>query len=132
VLAGYRQAGGEARNFEVFLRDLRKEKPLAQKTVSRWGEWLTLAIGNLADLFNPTRIVLAGTLSALFPFVEEDVKRRLAERHFPTVEDLEIEVSSFGKDSSALGGAALVFDRIFSVPDSNFLEDLDLSEPALH
>jgi predicted NBD/HSP70 family sugar kinase len=131
VLAGYRQAGGEARNFEVFLRDLRKEKPLAQKTVSRWGEWLTLAIGNLADLFNPTRIVLAGTLSALFPFVEQDVKRRLVERHFPTVEDLEIEVSSFGKDSSALGGAALVFDQIFSVPDSNFLEDLNLSEPAL-
>ena len=39
--------------------------------------------------------MLAGTLSALFPFVEEDVKRRLAERHFPTVEDLKIDVSSF-------------------------------------
>ena len=74
---------------------------------------------------------VGGMLSALFPFVEEDVRRRLAERHFPTVEDLEIDVSSFGKDSSALGGAALVFDRIFSVPDSSFLEDLDLSEPDL-
>ena len=50
VLAAYRQAGGKARNFEVFLRDLKKEKPLAQKTVRRWREWLTLAIGNLADL----------------------------------------------------------------------------------
>jgi hypothetical protein len=44
------------------------------------------------------------------------------------VESLEIEVSSFGKDGSALGGAALVYDQILSVPDSNFLEDLDLNE----
>jgi predicted NBD/HSP70 family sugar kinase len=131
LLAAYRRAGGEAKSVETFLRDLRKERPLAQKTLRAWGKWLTLAIGNLADLFNPKRIVLAGPLSELFSFVEEDVRRRLAERHFPTVEDLEIDVSSFGKDSSALGGAALVFDRIFSVPDSNFLEDLDLSEGAI-
>ena len=131
VLARYRQAGGEARNFEVFLRDLRKEKPLAQKTVSRWGEWLTLAIENLADLFNPQLVVLAGPLSELFPFVEDEVKVRLRDRSFPTVESLEIEVSSFGKDSSALGGAALVYDQILSVPDSNFLEDLDLNEAAI-
>jgi predicted NBD/HSP70 family sugar kinase len=107
------------------------ERPLAQITLRAWGKWLTLAIGNLADLFNPKRIVLAGPLSDLFPFVRDDVRQRFAQRHFPTVEDLEIEVSSFGKDSSALGGAALVFDRIFSVPDSNFLEDLDLNESVI-
>jgi hypothetical protein len=37
---------------------------------------------------------------------------------------LEVEVSAFGKDSAALGGAALVYDQMLSVPDSNFLEDL--------
>jgi predicted NBD/HSP70 family sugar kinase len=131
LLAAYRRAGGEAKSLETFLRDLKRERPLAQKTLRAWGEWLTLAIRNLADLFNPKRVVLAGPLSELFPFVEGDVRRRLMERGFPTVEELEVDVSSFGKDSSALGGAALVFDRIFSVPDSNFLEDLDLSEPAL-
>jgi predicted NBD/HSP70 family sugar kinase len=92
--------------------------------VKAWGEWLTLAIRNLADLFNPRLVVLAGALAELFPFVEEDVRRRLQERHFPTVEDLEITVSAFGADSSALGGAALVYDRIFSVPNVDFLEDL--------
>ena len=132
LLAAYRRAGGEAKSLETFLRDLKRERPIAQKTLRAWGEWLTLAIRNLADLFNPKRVVLAGPLAELFPFVEGDVRRRLMERRFPTVEELEVDVSSFGKDCSALGGAALVFDRIFSVPDSNFLEDLELSEPAIH
>jgi predicted NBD/HSP70 family sugar kinase len=124
LLASYRRVGGAAKNLETFLRDLRKENPLAQKTVRAWGGWLTLAIRNLADLFNPQLVVLSGSLAELFPFVEEHVKTRLRQRCFPTVEKLEIEVSSFGKDSSALGGAALVYDEILSVPDSNFLEDL--------
>jgi hypothetical protein len=47
------------------------------------------------------------------------------------VESLQVEVSSFGKDASALGGTALVYDQMLSVPDSNFLEDLDLNEVAI-
>jgi predicted NBD/HSP70 family sugar kinase len=131
LLASYRRAGGGAENLETFLRDLRKKKPLAQETVRAWGEWLTLAIRNLADLFNPQLVVLAGPLSELFPFVEDEVKKSLRDRRFPTVESLEVEVSSFGKDASALGAAALVYDQILSVPDSNFLEDLDLNEAAI-
>jgi hypothetical protein len=44
---------------------------------------------------------------------------------------LEIDVPRFGKGSSALGGAALIYDQIFSVPDSNFLEDLDWADAAM-
>ena len=130
LLASYRSAGGKAKGIETFLRDLRKEAPSAKNIVRIWGEWLTVAIRNLADLFNPKRVILAGSLSELFRFVEDDVRRRLRERCFPTVENLEIDLSSFGEDSSALGGAALVFDRIFSVPDSNFLKDFDSSESS--
>jgi predicted NBD/HSP70 family sugar kinase len=130
LLASYRRLGGKAKDIKTFLQDLRKEVPRAQKIVGLWGEWLTLAIRNLADLFNPKRVILAGSLSELFRFVEEDVRRHLRERRFPTVDNLEIALSSFGKDSSALGGAALVFDRIFSVPDSNFLHDFDSIESS--
>jgi predicted NBD/HSP70 family sugar kinase len=130
LLASYRSVGGKAKGIESLLRDLRKEVPNARKIVRIWGEWLTLAIRNLADLFNPKRVILAGSLSELFRFVEEDVRRRLRERCFPTVQNLEIDLSSFGEDSSALGGAALVFDRIFSVPDSNFLKDFAANEAS--
>jgi predicted NBD/HSP70 family sugar kinase len=130
LLASYRRAGGKVKNIEGFLGDFRKEVPSVQKVVKVWGEWLTLAIRNLADLFNPKRVILAGPLAELFAFVEEDVRRRLRERRFPTVASLEIGPSSFGKDCCAVGGAALVFDRIFSVPDSNFLKDFDLKESS--
>ena len=131
LLASYRRVGGKANDIQTFLRDLKEESSRAKRMARLWGEWLTLAIRNLADLFNPKRVVLAGSLSELFQFVEGDVRRRLSERCFPTVENLEIDLSSFGQDSSALGGAALVYDRIFSVPDSNFLQDFQLNEAPL-
>jgi predicted NBD/HSP70 family sugar kinase len=83
-----------------------------------------LVISNLADLVNPKLIVLAGPMSEIYPLVEQNVRQWLEERKFPTVEDLEIQVTSFGRDSAALGGAALVFNALFSVPDSSFLSDL--------
>ena len=62
LLAAYRKARGRAQNLETFVQDLRKKKPSAQEAVRAWGEWLTLAIRNLADLFNPQLVVLAGPL----------------------------------------------------------------------
>ncbi len=123
LLATYHRAGGKAKDLSGLIADL-KNKSVAKKAVEVWGQWLALAVSNLADIFNPKLIVLAGPLSELFPFVEQDVRRRLEERKFPTVEGLEIEVSTFGRDSSALGGAALVFDELFSLPDASFLGDL--------
>lgn len=123
LLAAYHQAGGKAKDLPGLIADL-KNKSAAQKAVEVWGHWLALAVSNVADIFNPKLIVLAGPLSELYPFVEPEVRRRLEERKFPTMEGLEIEVSAFGRDSSALGGAALVFDELFSLPDASFLGDL--------
>ena len=107
-----------------FLEDLKGNGSIARKAVETWAEWLALTISNLADIANPRLVVLAGPLSELYPFVERKVRQRLEERRFPTVEELEIEVSTFGRDSAALGGAALVFNGLFSVTDSSFLGDL--------
>ena len=124
LLASYRRAGGRAKNLAGFLEDLKGDGAIARKTVETWAEWLALTISNLADIANPKLVVLAGPLSELYPFVGRRVRKRLEERRFPTVEDLEIEVSNFGRDGAALGGAALVFNGLFSVPDSSFLGDL--------
>ena len=124
LLASYRGAGGKANDLAGFLEDLKQNGSIARQAVETWAEWLALTISNLADIANPKLVVLAGPLSELYPFVERRVRKRLEERRFPTVEDLEIEVSSFGRDAAALGGAALVFNGLFSVPDSSFLGDL--------
>ena len=117
-------AGGKAKDLAGLLDDLRRNESIARKAVDSWGRWLALTISNLADFANPKLIVLVGPLSELYPFVEKEVRQRLAERKFPTVEGLEIVVSALGRDCTALGGAALVFDSLFSVPDASFLDDL--------
>jgi len=124
LLAVYRQAGGKEKDLAGFLEDLKGNGSTARKAVETWAEWLALTISNLADIANPKLVVLAGPLSELYPFVEKRVRERLGERRFPTVEELEVEVSTFGRDSAALGGAALVSNGLFSVPDSSFLGDL--------
>ena len=63
LLASYRRVGGKANDIQTFLRDLKEESSRAKRMARLWGEWLTLAIRNLADLFNPKRVVLAGSLS---------------------------------------------------------------------
>ncbi|MBV9492299.1 MAG: ROK family transcriptional regulator [Verrucomicrobia bacterium] len=124
LLASYQRAGGRAKDLAGFLDDCKRNGAIARKAVETWAEWLALTIGNLADMANPKLVVLAGPLAGLYPFIESRVRQRLEERRFPTVEELEIEVSRFGRDSAALGGAALVFNGLFSVPDSSFLGDL--------
>jgi predicted NBD/HSP70 family sugar kinase len=124
LLATYHRAGGKAKDLAGLLDDLKRNESIARKTVESWGRWLALTISNLADFANPKLIVLVGPLSELYPFVEKEVRQRLAERKFPTVEGLEIEVSALGRDCTALGGAALVFNSVFSVPDASFLDDL--------
>jgi predicted NBD/HSP70 family sugar kinase len=124
LVAFYRAAGGEATDLSGFLEDLSGGGTAARMAAENWAQWLALVISNLADLINPRLVVLAGPLSEIYPLVEPNVRRCLEERKFPTVDELEIQVTSFGKDCAALGGAALVFNALFSVPDSSFLSDL--------
>lgn len=126
LLESYRGAGGQADDLQGFLAELKNGGPAARKSAEMWAEWLALAISNLADIVNPQLIVLAGPLSEIYLFIHEKVRHWLRERKFPTVANLEIQVSSFGRDAAALGGAALVFNDMFSVPDASFLSGLSL------
>lgn len=124
LLASYRAAGGNGDDLQGFLLDLKTGGAAARKSAEMWAGWLALAISNLADIVNPKLIVLAGPLSEIYPFVDAKILEWLRERKFPTVADLEIQVSSFGRDAAALGGAALVFNDMFSVSDASFLSGL--------
>ncbi len=126
LLESYRGAGGQADDLQGFLAELKTGGPAARNSAEIWAEWLALAISNLADIVNPQLIVLAGPLSEIYPFIHEKVRHWLRERKFPTVANLEIQVSSFGRDAAAFGGAALVFNDMFSVPDASFLSGLSL------
>jgi predicted NBD/HSP70 family sugar kinase len=104
-----------------YLSDLKKGNGAARKSAVLWAEWLAPTISNLADVVNPQLIVLAGPLSEVYRYVAIEVRQWLRDRKFPTVANLEIQVSSFGRDTAALGGAALAFNDTLSVSDASFL-----------
>lgn len=124
LLQSYRAAGGNTDDLQGFLSDLKNGGVPARKSAELWAEWLALTISNLADVVNPQLIVLAGPLSEVYLYVDEKVRQWLRERKFPTVANLDIQVSAFGRDAAALGGAALVFNDMFRVPGASFLSGL--------
>jgi predicted NBD/HSP70 family sugar kinase len=120
LLSGYQPGGKKIRDLQGLLELLRKGDAGARALVNAWSEWLVLAIRSVADLYNPRLVILSGQLACLYDFVSSKVVDQLQARKFPTVDRLEVRASSFGENSSAVGGAALVYDSVFTVPGVTF------------
>jgi predicted NBD/HSP70 family sugar kinase len=120
LLSGYKTGGRRTRDLKQFVDLLHKQDAAARATVETWSDWLVLAIRCMADLYNPTVVILSGQLSCLYEFVSSRVVARLQARKFPTVEQLQVKVSSFADRSCAVGAAALVYESLFTVPGLTF------------
>lgn len=75
------------------------------------GGYLGLAIAHLANLVNPSLVVLGGNLTLVAPFILPAVGRAL-ERHALDAPRaaLRVEVSRFGADAVPVGGVALALE----------------------
>jgi predicted NBD/HSP70 family sugar kinase len=129
LLSRYQPAGKRIRDLKRLLELLRKGDAGARAMVNAWSDWLVLAIRSVADLYNPKLVILSGQLACLYDFVSSKVVDQLQARKFPTVDGLEVRVSSFGENSSAVGGAALVYDSLFTVPGVTFSDFM--AEPTV-
>jgi predicted NBD/HSP70 family sugar kinase len=116
LLDSYHQIAGKRLSLAGLVKKLEKNDPAAIQVTRLWSQWLGVAIRNMADLFDPARIVLAGPLSILYQWAEKDVMSSLQSRRFPTVESLQITVSPLGDECSTLGAAALAYSAEFSLP----------------
>jgi N-acetylglucosamine repressor len=72
---------------------------------------LGLALANLANLLNPRRIVLAGSLAGLSAGLLPAARAALADNALMVIGDqIEIIVSELGEDAVELGGVGLAMD----------------------
>jgi predicted NBD/HSP70 family sugar kinase len=117
LLKAYHAASGKHTSLNRLIKKLERNEAAAIQVTKLWSQWLGVAIRNMADLFDPAKIVLAGPLSTLYRWAEKDVLSSLHSRRFPTVESLQIIVSPLGDECSTLGGAALAYSAIFSLPN---------------
>jgi predicted NBD/HSP70 family sugar kinase len=124
LLRRYRERGGRAETIEQFVERLVQDDPLARDIVIEWAQYLGQGLVSLVDILNPERVVLGGPLTVLLPYVEEQLRVMLRDciprsgrQGFFSNDRACFEISKFGEDSSAIGGAILVYQSLFQMPD---------------
>jgi predicted NBD/HSP70 family sugar kinase len=91
--------------------------PVARAVVAGAGQMLGVAIANLTNLLNPRRIVLAGTLAELSPYLLPAVRAALAANALVAMgEDVTILVSELGANAVELGGVGLAMEGFLPLP----------------
>lgn len=97
---------------EIF--DLAKEDDeLALLVVDRFVFYLALALGNLANLINPSTIVLGGGVSKAGTFLADKVRTAIKPILFETIREVtKIKIAELGNDAGIIGAASLVLSEL--------------------
>jgi predicted NBD/HSP70 family sugar kinase len=94
-----------------------RHDPIALAAMEEIGEWMGLGFANLADIFNPEVIVVAGVPASLAPWTLAIAQESMVDHAVaPNAGGCRLEVSSFGFSAGALGGALLAAERVVDDP----------------
>lgn len=94
--------------------DLAKEgDKLANEVVDRAAVYLGIALGNVANLLNPSTIVLGGGVSKAGQFLADKVTKEIHPFLFPTIREVtKIKIAELGNDAGVIGAASLVLNEM--------------------
>lgn len=92
--------------------------PAALRALDEVAEFLGTSIAAAVSLVNPQRVVLAGALGTLAPWLLPGARAAVAQRTMVAPTVLEIVGSELGSESAIRGGAALVLHNVLSDPTS--------------
>lgn len=85
----------------------------ANHVVDRFSFYLGLALGNIANILNPSTIVLGGGVSKAGDFLVERVSKVVEEFTFPTIRPItKIKIAELGNDAGMIGAASLVINEL--------------------
>jgi glucokinase-like ROK family protein len=105
--------GRESLTVEMIIHAAKSGDKLALDAIKEVGAHLGVGIANLCNIFNPELVVLGGVLSLcsqwLIPEIQEILKRSILP---PLRENIRIEPSKHGLDSTVLGAVAFVIDEV--------------------
>jgi predicted NBD/HSP70 family sugar kinase len=115
-LAGRRQPPTEERVAALF-DEARAGNERAAAAIRSVAEALGRALANVVNVLNPQRLILGGSLSAVFEFAHDEVEQSLGRFAMAgpghTVQLFQPE---FGADSALLGAAELAFEQLLADP----------------
>jgi predicted NBD/HSP70 family sugar kinase len=124
LLKRYQSHSGQSISFEEFLKRLSQNEAEAQIVIQGWAESLGHGLISLVKVFDPERLVLGGELAILVPYVKSQLEAMLRDclpangtSGFFSESETCFDVSEFRDDAPAIGGAVLVYQSLFQVPD---------------
>ena len=75
-------------------------------------DYLGLACGNIANLLNPSTIIIGGGVSKAGEFLADRIRKYLAVYAFPTIrESTKIRIAELGNDAGVIGASSLVINE---------------------
>lgn len=99
--------GSQLSSFEI-INLAKKEDSYAIKTFDIFVDYLSIGIMNLAHIFNPDKILIAGGVVENYPKLIEDITKKSKQIMFPCpASALNIEMAELGSWSGAYGAVAL-------------------------
>lgn len=99
---------GETVTSKIIFDRAQEEDVFAKMVVDRVCFYLGLACGNIANLLNPTDIVIGGGVSAAGEFLRSKVEANFNQFTFPQVrESTKLKLAQLGNEAGVIGAASL-------------------------
>ena len=125
LLTRHRMASGRAdATLEGFLADVRDRAPQAVAIAEEWARHLAFAIVQTGRFIDPDRIVLGGSVAALYPMVAARVAIYIRAGQAPTFPVPEILVHEAPEMGAAFGAACKLHQRYLSLEGEHPADDV--------
>jgi predicted NBD/HSP70 family sugar kinase len=123
LLTQYRQASArQDAGLADFLADVRDRVPHAVSIAEEWARLLAFALVQACRLIDPDRIVLGGSVAALYPMVAARVAAYVQAGQAPTFPLPGIVLDESAESGSAFGAACMLHQRFLSLANERFAE----------
>lgn len=97
---------------KVIMDAAREGDSFAISIVDEISDYLGLACGNIANLLNPSTIVIGGGVSKAGEFLAEKIRERFTVYAFPTIrKHTNIRIAELGNDAGVIGASSLVLNE---------------------
>ena len=124
ILAAYRKiAARDHADLDDFLADVRDREPHAVAIAEDWARALAFALVQTSRIIDADRIVLGGSVSALYPLIAARVAAHIQAAQEPSFPIPSIILNEAATVGSAFGAACMLHQRYLSLESKRFLDD---------
>lgn len=122
VLGRYREATGSPSNLAGFLADVEAGRANAVRIANEWADTLAYGLVQACRVIDADRVVLGGSLAALYPLVTEQVMQTMLSLQNASFPLPDIAVTDLEGSGPAFGAACILHQRYLSL-ESQRLSD---------